>query len=131
MPNGFYGKRGEWKRLTKPLKALDRTLKQFASEQGLSLLRDTRNWPERSFRWGDPIERLIQIYLADDSRLTWTFWICVVEDRTDGRYWKRALLKEEVSIEEISEHLPELLREAYAQVTTWTAADLRKVSCRD
>jgi hypothetical protein len=126
MPNGFHGKRKEWKRMTEPLKRLDRVLKQFATEQGLELLRDTRNWPERSFRWGYPIERLIQIYLMDEQRLTWSFWFCAVEDRADGRYWKRKFLREEVTIEEISDHLPELLREAHAQVTGWTAQDLRR-----
>jgi len=127
MPNGFHGKRSEWKRMTAPLKGIDRSLKKFASEQGLDLLRDTKNWPERSFRWGSPIERLIQIYLVDESRLTWSFWFCATEDRPDGRYWKRQFLKEKVPIQEISDHLPELLREAYAQVTAWAAADLSKV----
>ena len=125
MPNGFLGKRSEWKRMTAPLKGIDRILKLFASEQGLSLLRNTRNWPERSFRWGSPIERLI--YLVDESRLTWTFWLCAVEDRADGRYWKRKFLREEVPMQEISDHLPELLREAHSLVADWTAQDLCKV----
>ena len=127
MPNGFHGKKSEWKRLTAPLTGIDRGLKLFVSEKGLALLRDSKNWPERSFRWGSPIERLIQIYLVDESRLTWSFWLCATEDRTDGRYWKREFLKEDVPIQEISDHLPELLREAYSQVTVWTARDLKKV----
>ena len=94
MPNGFHGKRSEWKRMTAPLKGIDRILKLFASAQGLTLLRNTRNWPERSFRWGSPIERLIQVYLADESRLTWNLWLCACEDRADGRYWKRKFLRE-------------------------------------
>lgn len=113
--------------MTAPLKGIDRVLKLFASEQGLMLLRNTRNWPERSFRWGSPIERLIQIYLVDESQLTWTLWICAIEDRAGGRCWKQKFLREEVSIEEISNHLPELLREAYSEVTGWTAKDLHKV----
>jgi hypothetical protein len=126
MANGFQGKRSEWKRITEPLKMIDRALKLFASEQGLKLLRNTRDWPERSFRWGFPIERLIQIYLVDESRLTWSLWLCATEDRADGRYWKRQFLKEEVSMQEISDHLPELLREAYSQVTGWSEQDLGK-----
>ena len=126
MANGFQGKRSEWKRITEPLKKIDRALKSFASEQGLELFRDTRNWPERSFRWGSPIERIIQIYLADESRLTWNLWLCAWEDRIDGRYWHRTFLKEDVSMEEISDDLPELLKEAYAQVTGWSAEDLQK-----
>jgi len=126
MPNGFHGKGSEWKRVTKPLKGIDRALKLFASEHGLELLRDTRNWPERSFRWGFPVECLIQIYLEDESQLTWTLWLCATEDRADGRHWKRKFLKKEVSIQEISEHLPELLREAYSEVTGWTSQDLHK-----
>ena len=127
MPNGFHGKRSEWKRMTAPLKEIDRDLKLFASEQGLQLYRDTKNWPERSFRWGSPIERLIQVYLVDESRLTWTIWICAIEDRPDGRHWKRKFLKEEVSIQEIADSLPGLLSGAYSQVTAWTAQDLSKV----
>jgi hypothetical protein len=126
MPNGFHGKRSEWKRVTKPLKGIDDALKLFASKQGLELLRDTRNWPERSFRWGSPVECLIQIYLEDESQLTWTLWVCATEDRADGRYWKRKFLKKEVSIQEISDHLPELLREAYSEVTSWDSRDLNK-----
>jgi hypothetical protein len=113
--------------MTKPLKSIDRILKLFASEQGLKLLRDTRNWPERSFRWGYPIERLIQVYLVDESQLTWNLWVCAVEDRADGRYWKRKFLREEVTIQEMSDDLPELLRDAYSQVMGWSAQDLLKV----
>lgn len=126
MANGFHGKRSEWKRMTKPLKTIDRTLKRFGSEMGLELLRNTRNWPERSFRWGSPIERLIQIYLVDHSQLTWSLWVCAVEDRADGRFWKRRFLREAVTMQEISDDLPELLREAHSQVTAWTAQDLDK-----
>jgi len=127
MPNGFHGKKSEWKRLTAPLKTIDKGLKRFASEHGLDLLRDTKNWPERSFRWGSPTERLIQIYLADESELTWTLWICASEDRADGRYWKREFLKKEVLIEELADNLPDLLNEAHSRVKAWTASDLSKV----
>jgi hypothetical protein len=113
--------------MTKPLKGIDRSLKQFGSEHGLELLRDTRNHPERSFRWGSPVERLIQIYIVDEAQLTWNLWICAVEDRADGRYFKREFLREGVPMQEIADHLPELLHEAYSQVTGWTAQDLRKV----
>lgn len=126
MPNGFHGNKREWERITAPLKMLDRDLKRFAKEHRLRLLRDTRNWPERSFRWHDALDRLIQIYLVDESRLTWSLWICAVEDRSDGRYWKRAFIKEDVPAKEIAEHLPDLLHEAYALVTSWTAEDLQK-----
>jgi hypothetical protein len=127
MPNGFHGKKSEWKRMTAPLKEIDRRMKQFASEHGLELYRNTKNWPERSFRWDSPIERLIQVYLVDETQLTWSFWFCAIEDRPDGRYWKRGFLKEKVPIKEISDHLSELLHEAYSQVTAWGGRDLDKV----
>lgn len=126
MPNGFHGKKGEWERLTRLLQGIDPVLEQFASDRGLELCRNTRNWPNRSFRWGAPIERLIQIYLADEARPSWTLWYCAGEDRADGRYWKRWVVRAEVTIEELSIDLPELLREAYSQVTSWTAQDLHK-----
>lgn len=126
MPNGFHGKRSEWKRITKPLNKIDRVLKRFASERELKLLSNTKNWPERSYRWGYPIERLIQVYLVDEAQLTWNLWICAVEDRADGRYWKREILREKVDIEEMSDDLLNLLREAYSLVTSWTEQDLRK-----
>jgi len=124
MPNGFYGSKGEWVRLTAPLEAIDGVLEAFAKEHGLELSRNARNWPERSFRWDAPVERLIQIYLSDDERLTWSLWICAYASRPDGQYWKREALLEGVPIEEIAQDLPRLLRDAHARVTAWSAADL-------
>jgi hypothetical protein len=58
--------------------------------------------------------------------MTWSFWLCAVEDREDGRYWKREFLREEVPIAEIWGRLHELLQVAHARVTSWTAQDLSK-----
>lgn len=124
MPNGFYGSRGSWERIESPLRPLDPILEAFARQHGMSLGRNHHDWPERSLRWGQPISRLIQIYLEDEDRLTWNVWLCASEDRSSGRYWRREFLCQAVPIEEISRNLPGLLRQAREIVEQWSAQDL-------
>jgi hypothetical protein len=124
MPNGFRGTDEAWARLEAPLLVLDPVLETFAREHDLSLARNYHNWPERSLKWGAPIERLIQIYLEDDTALTWNVWLCASEDRGAARYWKRAFLRQAVLIDEIERALPGLLEEALAQVNTWSQEQL-------
>ncbi len=124
MANGFYGSKGEWKRITIPLERLDPELERFAHAKGLTLGRNTKNWPDREFRWEDKLRRLIQIYLADQERLTWTMWMCAYEDRSSGRFLKKQTLLDAVPIEDLESQLPELLESAWATVTSWSASDL-------
>ena len=124
MPNGFQGTDEAWARIEAPLLVLDPALEAFAHEHGLSLGRNYHNWPERSLKWGAPIERLIQVYLEDEKALTWNVWLCASEDRGAARYWKRAFLRQAVPIEEIERALPGLLEEALAQVNTWSREQL-------
>jgi len=64
--------------------------------------RGGHEWPERSIRWGSRPSRLIQLYLKDSSTLTHNLWICASEDRDGTRYWKKAMLREGIAIEEIA-----------------------------
>lgn len=124
MPNGFHGSREKWERLEAPLRSLDPTLEDFSGRHGMPLSRNSRGWPERSFRWGAPLSRLIQIYLEDEERLTWNLWLCASEDRPSGRYWKRAFLRSAVPLEEIGADLETLLGESLRTVESWSAEDL-------
>ena len=124
MANGFYGSKSEWERITVPLERLDPELERFASAKGLPLGKNTKNWPDREFRWEDSLRRLIQIYLADQERLTWTVWICASEDRSSKRFWKEHTLVEAVAIEDLEAQLPELLESAWEAVKLWGASDL-------
>jgi len=124
MANGFVGSKESWDRLTAPLLGLDSTLEAFANQHGMSLKCNHHNWPSRSLEWGAPVERLIQIYLADEEPLTWNFWLCAHEDRPAGRYWKRQFLRESTPIEDIADSLTSLLVQSHQLLESWSADDL-------
>jgi len=124
MPNGFHGSDKEWERLEAPLKSLDSALAAYAASHGLVLSRNYHNWPERSLRWGAETKRQIQIYLNDDTHLTFNLWLCAFEDRGFRRYWKNRFLKEGVPIEEIAENLKQLLDAGRAEVDGWASDEL-------
>ena len=127
MPNGFEGSAEEWRRIEAPLRRLDWRLRLFGLSHLLPLSKNGRGgheWPERSFRWGRPLSRLIQIYLKDPNTLTHNLWICASEDRNGRRYWKQAMVREGVPIERIASELPGLLETALETVGNWTSADL-------
>ena len=127
MANGYHGSREGWDRITEPLLGLDPILAAFAEDRGLVLGKNTHNWPDRTFRWEDSLERLIQIYLADQSTLTWHLWICASEDRSDGwRYSKREHLAYGVTAQELELDLSRLLADAWKRVTAWKTADLER-----
>ena len=119
MPNGFHGPQVQWETLEMPLRALDGELRAFAERNGLALSSNSRNWPDRSIVWGDSIRRLIQIYLADDERLTYSFWLCASEDRDSKRYWRREVLKEAVPIGEIAADLSAQLEHGRKLLEGW------------
>jgi hypothetical protein len=124
MANGFYGSKSEWERITVPLERLDPELERFARDKGLTLGRNTKNWPDREFRWEDSLRRFIQIYLADQEQLTWTVWICAYEDRASQRFLKKQTQLEAVPIEDLESQLSDLLESAWTTVTSWSASDL-------
>jgi hypothetical protein len=114
----------EWRRIEAPLVAIDPALRTYAQNHGMSMDRNHQDWPERSLTWGGPVKRLIQIYLEDKKSLTFNLWICASEDRGKERYWKNEFVKHAVSIEEISNNLPELLEVARTRVEAWKSSDL-------
>ncbi len=124
MANGFYGSNSEWERITVPLERLDPELERFARDKGLTLGKNTKNWPDREFRWEDTLRRLIQIYLADQEQLTWTMWICANEDPSSKRFLKKQTLLDAVPIEDLESQLSELLESAWATVSGWSASEL-------
>lgn len=124
MPNGFHGPQAQWETLEMPLRTLDGELRAFAERRGLSVSSNSRNWPDRSIAWGGSIRRLIQIYLADDDLVTYSFWLCASEDRGNKRYWRRQFLKEAVLIEEIAGDLPSLLEQGWELLEGWTSETL-------
>lgn len=124
MANGFYGTRDGWERITKPLYSLDSILEQFGRDKGLTLRRNTRNWPSREFRWTDTLNRLIQVFLESDKHLTWTFWICAYEDRSDQRYSRAETLAKAISLERLQDDLHDHLEEGWRKVISWESEDL-------
>lgn len=96
MPNGHYGTEEEWKRLEAPLREIDAALELFARRHNTALSRNYHNWPERSLRWGADPERLIQIYLENEQRLTWNLWLCASQDRDGQRFWRQQSLRHNV-----------------------------------
>jgi hypothetical protein len=124
MPNGFHGTKARWETLEMPLRALDGELRAFSERHGIALTSNSRNWPDRSMVWGNSIQRLIQIYLADEGRVTYSFWLCASEDRGSKRYWRREFLREAVPIGEIAGDLPELLERGRSLLEGWTSETL-------
>ena len=124
MPNGFHGSRESWDRIEAPLRSLDSTFETFAREHGLSVSRNGRGWPERSIRWGHPIDRLIQLFLESEEHLTWTLWVCASEDRASRRFWRHTSLRKAVPIDEIASDLVGLLSEAWQMAEAWSSDDL-------
>src|SRR5688572_24646106 len=124
MPNGFYGSTDDWERMEAPLRAIDDVVAAFAERHRATISRNSHSWPERSVRWGTGIERLIQIYLADETKLLFHVWLCASEDRPKGRFWKNRFLVKERSIQEIVASLNQLLEEGKKELDAWSSEDL-------
>lgn len=108
-----------WARAERPLLAVDPILERFAAERSLTVARNGREWPERSLRWGDSPNCLIQLYLADRLEISWTLWCCCYEDRPDGRFWKRETIVGRQPIAAFAGRLPRLLEQAYGRLLLW------------
>jgi hypothetical protein len=126
MPNGHHGTEEEWKRLEAPLREIDPAFEAFARRHKLSLGRNYHNWPERSLRWGSDLQRLIQIYLQDEQRLTWNFWLCASQDRGQQRFWKQQSLRRDTPMADITPLIESLLDEAFSRVSAWRPGDLER-----
>ena len=74
------------------------------------------------------IGRASHIYLADERAQTFVVWICVFEDRADGRYWKETTLRGPEAIDAIAGDLEEVLEAGRTQAEAWHATDLAFVT---
>jgi len=120
MTNGGHWKSaGEWNRVEAPVLGLDNALSEFAKQYGLEVTKNHKGWPERSIEWGEGIRRLIQVFLADEDRLTFNVWICASQDRDGGRYWKQEMLVKAQPIAAFRDAFPELLRQGRQMLESW------------
>ena len=124
MPNGFHGSKEEWERMESPLLEIDEFLLNFAQVNGMKFSKNYHNWPERSIEWGKDIRRLIQIYLEDEERMVFNFWICASQDSGQERYWKHTFLKKKVPFSEIKDNIHQLLEEGRRTLESWGEKDL-------
>lgn len=125
MPNGYYGSHEEWDRMEAPLKLIEKDLLRFSQDHSLQYSENYHNWPERSLKWeSDGMNKLIQIYLADEKTMTFNLWLCASQDRGFKRFWKRTFLKNNVPFSEIQNELSSLLKKAFDEVNTWKSENL-------
>ena len=124
MPNGYHGSDEGWQRLEEPLCQADSVIAAFGKRHGIPIGRNHHNWPERSLEWGKNPARIIQIYLEDESQLSWTVWICASEDRGRQRFWKRSYLRRGVQMNALLGEIESILEEGFRVVSSWTSDQL-------
>ena len=124
MPNGFVGPVEEWNRLEAPLKEIDPVLGAFAASHGLTLTRNYHAEPERSLRHHGDINRLIEIFVGDETAPTYKVWLCASQDRGHERYWKRRFITEAATPADLKNSIREWLTEGYAELFRWSENDL-------
>jgi hypothetical protein len=124
VPNGYHGSEEEWKRLEAPLRESDAPIEAFAKRHKMAIGLNYHDLPGRSLRWGRDPDRLIQIYLEDEGRLTWNLWLCASQDRGRQRFWKKHFLRHDVPMAEMSPVIEQFLDEALVTVSSWGLADL-------
>lgn len=121
MANGeYFGTKKEWLRLEAPLLEVDPVIEQFAKENGLSVGKNHKDWPERSLIWGNEVRCLIQLYLASEEALTFNLWLCASQDRDGKRYWKQETPIKAKPVSEFKDQLPALLREGRDKLISWS-----------
>jgi hypothetical protein len=118
---GWYGTAEEWSRIEAPLKALDPDLDRFAGKYGLNVIKNHKDWPERTLAWETDVRSFIQIYLVDGSLLTLNLWICASQDRNGCRFWKREILRKEVQLPEMAKDLLPALEAGKCKLDLWSA----------
>jgi len=122
MANGFHRSNESWERIESPLKILDHTLNEFASRNRLILTKNERDWPNRSFRWGQQPNLLIEIFLESEKELTYTMWVSASDERSREEYWKHKTLFKAGPIDALERELPNLLQVAYGIAAEWIKA---------
>ena len=111
----------EWAHIEKPIKLLDHEIARFADKHGINISKNKKDWPERSLRWGNDIQCLIQVYLADQDTLTLNLWICASQDRGKQRYWKREFLIHEAQVSDVENSLFGVLELGKQRLDLWSA----------
>ena len=117
---GWYGTEEEWARIEAPIKLLDHEINRFADKHGLNVTKNSKDWPERSLRWGNNVQCLIQIYLADQDKLTLHLWICASQDRGKKRYWKREFLIHEAQVSDVEKGIFGALELGKQRLDLWS-----------
>ena len=117
---GWYGTQEEWDQIEKPLLEVDPILEQFAKENGLTVTRNLKDWPERSMVWGNDVRCLIQLYLVDEELLTFNLWLCASQDRGSKRYWKHETPIKETQTAEFKDTFFAQLVEGHQKLLRWS-----------
>jgi len=116
---GWYGTKEEWDRIEGPLLQVDSILDEFALETGMTISKNYKDWPGRSFEWGVDTRCLIQLFLVDAKDLTFNLWLCVSQDRGRKRFWKQDTPIKEQRVKEFKDSLAEELRKGHRRLVEW------------
>ncbi len=108
-----------------PLRAADETLAAFAAEHGLELEKNHLEWPNRRLKWTDKkTQKLIQIAVDDQSKLTFQVSYIAWRDREGKRYGKRLIVRRGVTRRQLQESLADFLAEGHRTLAAWAERDL-------
>ena len=116
---GWYGTKDEWERIEGPLLEVDSILDDFASETGMTISKNYKDFPDRSFVWGDDVRCLIQLYLVDEKDLTFNLWLCASQDRGRKRFLKKDTPIKEQRVEQFKDSLAGELRKGHQRLVEW------------
>ncbi len=127
MPNGLnISKQSDtWRRLEAPLLQADPVLKSFTNREGMNLIRNYRNWPERAITWSSRgLRRGIRIVLDDPKKETYS--VQAWASAGVGMTWKsrELFLKKGVGWPEITVGLGDLLTQAFNTADQWSEQEL-------
>ena len=115
----------DWNVMEAPLREADETLVNFAEEHNLELEKNHLGWPNRRLKWMDAkTQKLIQIAVDDQSKLTFQVSYIAWRDREGKRYGKRLIVRRGVTRRQLSEGLADFLAEGHRTLAAWTERDL-------
>jgi len=90
MANGeWHGSEEEQRRVEAPLLVADPVIEAFASEHGLRITRNYKNWPGRWIQWGKEVRCSMNIYLSDEKGPSWNVSLSASQYRRRGFLWWR------------------------------------------
>lgn len=117
---GWHGTQEEWRRIEAPLLGIDPVMEAFATQHGLVLSKNLKDWPSRHVEWGADVRCLIQLYLVNQHALTFSLWLCASEDRGNMRYWRQEKAINEMRLSEFSSALAEHLQSGRTKLLEWS-----------